>query len=148
MAFGVGDLLRAIPEAAANPRALVAYTLAVLAWVALGWRERRYRLTLTHIKDLPAKERAAIVARDLGEPVPPTLGAEQFLRYKRQQNRFLGLVVALVLLTVVAVIAMTQSPKVTNIDSPQVGTVQPSATVNIVYQNGSPPPAPAADAGR
>jgi hypothetical protein len=140
MAFGAGDLFRAIPDAAANPRALAAYTLALLVWAALAWRERRYRLTLEHIKSLPAKDRAATVARDLGEPVPPELSAEQFLRYKKQQNLFRGLLVIPALLAVIVVIALTRdTTTIHNDKSPQIGTVQPSATVNITYEHGRPP---------
>jgi hypothetical protein len=59
----ISDALKAIPEAASHPFALIAYLCVVASWAVIAFRVQRNSELLKHIEKLPGKrstDRAAI----------------------------------------------------------------------------------------
>ncbi|RZO63735.1 MAG: hypothetical protein EVA89_06330 [Sandaracinaceae bacterium] len=87
----INAFLEALPAAGTNPLSFVAYalTLVVFAWAtARALTLRRLEPLLRDATD--DEERSKIIRTALGEPVPPTVTAQEFLdlrraRYKQQQ---------------------------------------------------------------
>jgi len=99
-------LFAAIPAAASNPLALVAYVLAVGAWLVIAWRVRRNRQLLTILKVIPPRERAQLLELEMGAArLAAGLDAESWLRARRHMYYLIAFIVACVAAVVVAAIA-------------------------------------------
>src|ERR1035438_3766933 len=75
------QLFAAIGVAGQSPYALVAYVVAVAAWVTVAWRVQRHKLLLSHIRDLPVRDRLAAIRAEMGLPSTANeLDAVQFMK--------------------------------------------------------------------
>jgi len=104
------DFLRtvfgAIPEAAKSPLALVAYTVALTAWLLVSLRVSRNRNLLLHLRDLPERDRLKALKAEMGHvEVKGGLTAEQYLRsqlFRYYLTAFLVLCLVLVLIIAIS----------------------------------------------
>lgn len=96
--------VRAIPEAAKSPLALVAYGVAAILFVVAGNRGRTLKMLLSRLNAIPASQRKEALIQIIGEPLPASVSAEQYIRLKRMQMIFL--LSAGVLLAAFVVIAL------------------------------------------
>jgi tetratricopeptide (TPR) repeat protein len=98
--------LKAIPEAATNPFAFLAYALAVGAWLWVAHRTARLKVLGDQAKSLTKKDFADLIRREEGTPLPPVLDPEQWILWQRQRNYLLAfLALCFVLLTLDALTA-------------------------------------------
>jgi hypothetical protein len=58
----------------------VAYLAALAAWAVIAWRVRRSRNLLASIKNVPARDRKALLIAEFGLPVPETITADKWIR--------------------------------------------------------------------
>jgi hypothetical protein len=93
--------------AASSPYAVVAYLATVVSWVVVVFRVSRNKNLLAKIEAVPAKERARVLQAEMGEPVPPDLTPEQWLRAKRHKYWFIGGIVLVLCLTLVSALAVS-----------------------------------------
>ncbi|VVN33558.1 hypothetical protein PS645_04958 [Pseudomonas fluorescens] len=103
-------LLGAFPDAATSPYAFVAYVLLVAASAAIAWRVKRNKNLLSTLEKIPVKQRAELVAREMGAPLPPGLTAEQWIEYKIHHYYLLSFLSILICGTVIFAIAYS-NPK-------------------------------------
>lgn len=91
----IETIFRAIPQAATSPLALLAYISALIAWITFGVWVWPLNTLLGKIKteQLSSKDARDLILARIGEPVPPDLAPNEFLRYKRQKYLFLGVLV-------------------------------------------------------
>lgn len=106
-------LLGALPVAATSPYAFVAYVLLVAASAAIAWRVKRHKTLLSSIEKIPVEQRAELVAREMGAPLPPGLTAEQWIQYKIHQYYLLSFLSVLICGTVVFAIAYSNPKSIT-----------------------------------
>jgi len=64
---GFAGFLNAIPSAAASPLALVAYVVAVAAWVAVGYNTGRLLILMNNFQLLPEEGRIPAIKVALGD---------------------------------------------------------------------------------
>jgi hypothetical protein len=78
---GIQAFLDAIPNAAANPLALVAYLATLVAWVVIALRVKRFRILMDKIEALPEKDRLKAIEAEIGRvKIRFGLTAEQYLQ--------------------------------------------------------------------
>ena len=124
------SFIRALPSIK-TPLQGVAF-VAALAVAALSiWRTRRYAILLGRIQKLRPADRKAVILSETCQPVPPEMTAEEFLRYKRQQNNYVLLFAGILSVTLAILFgkAIRAGTYVENVGS--------GATVNIdVHKDG------------
>src|SRR5438552_14580907 len=97
--------LKAIPDAATSPLALIAYCVAAIIFVIAGQRAVALRMLLSKLRAIPANQRKMALTEIIGEPLPATISAEQYLRLRRMQMVFLfstGLLLAALVVVALA----------------------------------------------
>ncbi|WP_406228884.1 ETEC_3214 domain-containing protein [Pseudomonas siliginis] len=104
------QLFGALPDAATSPYAFVAYVLLVATSAAIAWRVKRNKNLLSTLEKIPVEQRAELVAREMGAPLPPGLTAEQWIEYKIHQYYLLSFLSVLICGTVIFAIAYS-NPK-------------------------------------
>jgi hypothetical protein len=87
-----------------TPIQLAAFALALVVVGLLLRRQQRYSLLLNQMPSLSEEDRAKTILADMGRPVPPAMSADQYLRYRMQQNRFWTM--AMTLVAVFAILAV------------------------------------------
>jgi tetratricopeptide (TPR) repeat protein len=75
--------LEALPAAAVNPLALIAYVITVAAWVWTWDRTGRLKLLLPQLDQIPKNQRAELISREMGVVPPPD--PEQWMRDRKQR---------------------------------------------------------------
>lgn len=102
--------LAALPIAASNGYAFVAYVLTLGASTYLAHRQRRLSLILTKIKDLPSKDRLPVIRLEMGAiEIPEGFTPEHFLAIKRMKYRLATLAVVGLCLIVIFSLAYVES---------------------------------------
>jgi len=79
----LGKALQSLPEAAQSPLAFIAYLSAIVAWLWVALRTRRLKLVLDKIKDLPPAEIPKIISKEMGEVLPKSISAEDWIRSRK-----------------------------------------------------------------
>ncbi len=97
----------AIPTAAASPYALFAYVVAAIGYFIAG----RDLAQLREVRraGLAGEALAREIARVIGEPLPPDLTPEIWMKYKAQRSRFLFAMITILLAAAIVVIAIVTS---------------------------------------
>jgi len=94
-----------ISAAAANPLALAALLLLVVAFVIVALRVRRYKHLLRHLGSLPENDRLKALEMEMGVvKVRKGLSPQQWLKYNLRKYFFYGFLI--VCLTLVVLVAM------------------------------------------
>ncbi|WP_029874786.1 hypothetical protein [Rhizobium leguminosarum] len=115
---------QAIPQAAASPYALVAYVVAVLAWVAIAYRVRRNEIVITNIDKLPPGDRRVALEAEMGSAVVNGgISPEHWLKQKRQFYYFLGFLALLSVCVCVFVVATSVRQNETAKSKAELGAV-------------------------
>jgi len=114
--------LSAIPSAAKNPFAFLAYLAALGAWVFIVGRVRRNKNLLANLDKLPAKDRLEALRIEMGDiPIPKGLSANDWLKARIQRYYFWGFAMLCALaVTILAIAAYEGQTK--------VGALERSAT--------------------
>jgi hypothetical protein len=98
--------LRAIPEAAKSPYALIAYiTSAILFIASLSFRGH-VKTVLGIIDKVPEHERKSVIETALNTKLPAKLSGEQYLRREKTRFAFLASLACLVLIGGISTIAI------------------------------------------
>lgn len=94
--------LQSLPEAATSPLAFIAYIVTVAAWVWAVSRERQLRTLSKNIKEVPESQRPALVRQLLGDVIPASITASEWIQAKRQRYYFLAFLAAIFLILCLA----------------------------------------------
>ncbi|MET4754578.1 hypothetical protein [Bradyrhizobium sp. RT11b] len=102
----IGAFLNAIPAAAANPLALIAYLATVVAWTLVAMRVNRFKILMDRIEKLPEKDRIEAIRIETGRVVPKGMTAEQYLRSRIHLFILIGFLVLCATASFVASMAL------------------------------------------
>jgi hypothetical protein len=102
-------LLEALPQAATSSYALIAYLCLVAALVYITIEQRRLKTIARIIKDIPAKERAALIAKEYSTVPRAGVSAEDWIRAKKINLIFSAFIALLIAGLVVVAIAFKSS---------------------------------------
>jgi hypothetical protein len=91
----MSDLLTALPAAATNPLAFIAYGCHS-GMDGHYSQNRRFKTLIQHIEKLPEKDRKDLLARELNVVLPEKITAQQWLAERRQRYFLVGFVVLIV----------------------------------------------------
>lgn len=104
----VKALLSALPSAASNPLALVAYALLVSAWVAISLKVNRNKHLLANLEKLPEGDRLQALELEMGAVrMKAGLTANEWIRSRIHLYYFLGFVLLCAVVVIVFAIAAT-----------------------------------------
>ena len=106
---GFAQFLKAIPDAASGPYALTAYLVTLAIWGFLSYRVVRNKNLLGKLELIPEHDRASLIIREMGAPLPPQLTAEQWIKSKNSNALMLCAIVALGCATLVGIIAIAKA---------------------------------------
>jgi hypothetical protein len=110
MSSPLSAALSAIPAAATSHLALIAYGLAVLAYIVTIWRVTRNRNLLQNLQRLPAKDRLSALEIEMGGVrLAAGISPEQWLRSKIHRYYFLSFIVTCVAGILVFIVAIFNS---------------------------------------
>lgn len=98
------EAFSALPSAAKNPLALVAYLAVTVAWVLAVFRSRRLKVLLKGLEVIPKNQRAALVSQEMGTVLPRNISVEQWIR--AQKHKYYIWVVALLIGMVIIIAAI------------------------------------------
>lgn len=98
--------LKALPTVATSPYALIGYLVTVAAWTWAMHRSVRLKILMARVHELPADERAKLIQLELGEVLPSSISAEQWLRARNHRHFMLAVIVLLVTLTTIATVSI------------------------------------------
>lgn len=99
-----------LPIAASHPFALVAYICVLAAWVYNARTVQRNKNLLNKLQNIPEKDRARIVAGEMGFlNVPKGLSGNELLRRERQKQYLIAFIVFILAIVVVVAITLSQS---------------------------------------
>lgn len=105
--------LAAIPKAAQNPLALVAYLATIIAWLIIAIRVRRNKNLLVSLDKLPDHQRLEALRLEMGEiPIPERLSPSQWLKARIHRYYFWGFAMICVVVVVLFAIAAFGSANV------------------------------------
>lgn len=111
-------LVKALPDAAKSPYALVAYVTAIICFLAAGSRLKELREVRRILRDENQRgskrqpELKRIIASVISRPIPPKMTAEEYLASQRQSAILTVALTALLLaasLTVIAIVGYSLS---------------------------------------
>jgi hypothetical protein len=71
-----------------SPIALIAFICLTFLGYMLAKKDFVLQDILRSLKDIPEKDREKLIARRLGEPIPPNMSAEKFIELKRESNKY------------------------------------------------------------
>ena len=136
------SLLSALPDAVTSPYALIAYVLLVVANTVIAWKVKRNKNLLASIEKFPPEQRRDILVTEMGEPLPPNISAEQWLKHRTRQYYFLGFITVLVCGTVIFAIAyLNPKPVQVSWDSPSsLSSLKVGTTKAYMYTTLGIPP--------
>ena len=112
--------LQAIPEAASDPFALIAYAVALIVAAYAGFRLRELQQVLRTLQTRPStsdSQMVEVIKVVTQRPVPPKMTGAQWIRYQKLQAGLLiaiALIIAFLTLAVVAIVQTTDKPSQTD----------------------------------
>ncbi|HRI55064.1 MAG TPA: hypothetical protein PLW65_33230, partial [Pseudomonadota bacterium] len=103
----------ALPTAAQNPLAFMAYVLVIISATLIALKAKRNQQLLNNLEKLPPEDRLKALELEMeAVRVPPNLTAEQWLKARTQRYYFVGFsLVCLTLLIVFALAVATREKK-------------------------------------
>jgi hypothetical protein len=104
----MGEFLKAIPAAAANPLALVAYAISAILFVYGGAKLVQTRAILKQILAVPVEQRKAVIQLAADTVLPDTVSAEHWIKVNRIRASVLVIIAILISLTVLGALALEQ----------------------------------------
>lgn len=130
----------ALPTAAQNPLAFMAYVLVIVSATLIALKAKRNQQLLNNLEKLPPEDRLKALELEMeAVRVPPNLTAEQWLKARTQRYYFVGF--ALVCLTLLIVFALAVATR----EKKDAGSVDVSLTP-YVAPHAEEPAAPARQA--
>jgi hypothetical protein len=93
-----------------NKLQLIAFVVAAIATLGTAFvrlKSGRFGKALAQLPNVPENQRADIVKAVVGEPVPPNMTAEEFLRHKRLPYQFWSRILVVTLIALIALAAVT-----------------------------------------
>ena len=105
--------LEALKVTATSPLALIAYLALLVAWVYVLTANRRLKIIARSLKDIPEADRLKILIQEYRTTPRVGLTAEQWIRSRKHQFFFLGVIATLVGAVVIILAAMSRPVKAT-----------------------------------
>jgi hypothetical protein len=104
----LASALSAIPSAATNRYSLIAYALALVAYILTIWRVQRNKNLLEALQKLPAKDRIGALETEMGGVrLAEGISAEQWLRSRINKYYLLAFLATCIVVVVIFAIAAT-----------------------------------------
>lgn len=130
--------LAALPSAAQNPLAFMAYVLVIVSATIIALKTKRNQQLLANLEKLPAEDRLKALELEMESVrVPPNLTPEQWLQSRTQRYYFIGFaIVCLTILLIVTLAIVTREKK-------NPGSVDVSITPYVAPHEEAPAAAPA-----
>ena len=108
----IANALQTLPSIATNPLAFVGYALTLAAWVYTYNRSRNLRILMKKIVLIPEQDRKSTVVATLGEPLPDSITAEQWIYSKKQQYFITAFIVTLAVVVIITAIALYRGAQI------------------------------------
>jgi hypothetical protein len=106
----ITQALKALPSVASSPLALVAYIVAVGAWLLIALRVQRHKGLLTNLEKLPSRDRLAALKDEMGvTPLKEGLTAEQYLKSRIHLYYILAFGILCLTVVILFVVASVRS---------------------------------------
>lgn len=106
----LAKMLDAISEAGRTPLSLVAFLAVAGIVLVLGVRSHRLSVIRKALRDLPEADRQRALEIVIGQPLPPGMTPEQWLKYQRQKILFHGFIAILVFTAIIYAIFVYAKP--------------------------------------
>jgi hypothetical protein len=103
---GLEGFLRAIPAAATNPYAFIAYITSALLFITSVIQRRHLKPVMKIIDKVPEKDRKSVIETTLNTKLPENLTGEQYLREEKMKYTFFAFMGLLVLIGGITTIAL------------------------------------------
>jgi len=138
--------LDSLPTVASSPLSLIAYLLAIIAWVVVASKVRRNGQLLSHLEKLPEKDRLKALELEMGMPrLRVGLAPEQWLRHKIHNYYFLAFFTLCALILLLATISIFGESIVANVqtditlssNSKSFSALENSTTLTYSYKRNS-----------
>ena len=131
--------LAALPSAAQNPLAFMAYVMVIVSATIIALKAKRNQQLLNNLEKLPPEDRLKALELEMeAVRVPPNLTAEQWLKARTQRYYFVGFaLVCLTLLIVFALAVATREKKDPGSVDVTLGAL-PDMDSSIIVQWGTP----------
>lgn len=105
----IGPFLQAIPTAAKNPYALIAYTITALLFIISSLQRNQLKLVLAEIRNAPTKDKITTIETVLNTRLPKDITADQYLRQQRMKYIFLAFFGVLITAGAISTMALVRS---------------------------------------
>ncbi len=131
--------LAALPSAAQNPLAFMAYVMVIVSATIIALKAKRNQQLLANLEKLPAEDRLKALELEMESVrVPPNLTPEQWLQSRIQRYYFIGF--AIVCLTVLLIVTLAVATR----EKKNPGSVDVSITPYVApHEEGPAAPSPA-----
>jgi len=130
----IKDVLNSLPTVATSPLALIGYVVAIAAWVTIVLKVQRNKNVLSHLKDLPAKDRLQALKDEMGVvPLKEGLSPEQYLKSRIYLYKFLAFAIICVTIVILFVVAITKTSH---------KPLPPQASITLDSEDADKPDAP------
>jgi hypothetical protein len=108
----INDFLAAIPSAASSPLALIAFLATIMAWVYTKLKTSRLKVVLPHILNIPERDRRKVIRELLGEIVPESMTANEWIAQKKNGYLLIAYLATLAFILIVGALAIVvEMPK-------------------------------------
>jgi hypothetical protein len=126
--------LSAISAAGASPYALVAFSITVVAYVAVAWRVTRNKQLLSNLEKLPAKDRGPVLESEMrGYRLASGITPEQFLRAQTHRYLLVAFLVTIVLAASIVMLMMwSRAGALRAVQAPSSSRTTPEITLRSV----------------
>lgn len=107
--MGLGQLIEALPAAAASPFAFASYVILVVAWVVVAFRVKRNKALLKNLQKLPEHDRLNALRLEMhGVELKEGISPEQWIRSKTHNYIFLGFMAICFVIVIIGVVLIKQ----------------------------------------
>ena len=104
-------IIKALPGAASNPLALVAYLATIASWTLIAFRIRRHGALLAKLSLFPEADRLEAVKAEMGN-LPPGTPPELYVRQRRDALMLYGVLAFVGAAVIIVAIAFFDAGKV------------------------------------
>jgi hypothetical protein len=106
-------IIKALPGAASNPLALVAYLATIASWTLIAFRVRRHGALLAKLSLFPEGDRLEAVKAEMGgRDLPPGMTPELYVRQRRDALVLYGVLAFAAAAVIIVAIAFFDAGKV------------------------------------
>ena len=115
-----GHIISSLPEVATSPLSFLAYLAIIVAWLIIALKVKRNKQVLSHLKDLPSKDRLKALKYEMGTvDIKEGLTPEQYIRSKIHSYYFIGAIILFISIIIIFVVVFTdqiEQPSKTSVE--------------------------------